>query len=114
MTRHLLRLIWHRKGSNLLVMTEILLSFLVLFGVVTLGIFYSSNLRHPLGFDYENVWCLEVGRPGDWSTEAEATMNQLVRALVELQPVQAARPRLRGPFRERRVDERLHGRRSFL
>jgi putative ABC transport system permease protein len=98
MTRHLLRLIWHRKGSNLLVMTEILLSFLVLFGVVTLGIFYSSNFRHPLGFDYENVWCLEVGRPGDWSTETEATMNQLVRALGELQPVQAAAPAFAGPF----------------
>jgi putative ABC transport system permease protein len=92
MTRHLLRLIWHRKRANLLVMTEILLSFLVLFGVVTLAIFYANNYRHPLGFEYENVWCLEVGRPGDWTPEAAEAMTRLVGAIEELAPVQAAAP----------------------
>jgi putative ABC transport system permease protein len=98
MTRHLLRLIWHRKRSNLLVMTEILLSFLVLFGVVTLGLFYTDNFRHPLGFDYENVWCVEVGRPGEWTPEAALTMDRLVTALEELAPVQAAAAAFTGPF----------------
>jgi putative ABC transport system permease protein len=98
MTRHLLRLIWHRKRANLLVMTEILLSFLVLFAVVTLAIFYANNYRHPLGFDYENVWCLEVSRPGDFTSQAAETMAGLVRAIEELPPVQAAAPVFTGPF----------------
>jgi putative ABC transport system permease protein len=98
MTRHLLRLIWHRKRSNLLVMTEILLCFLVLFGVVTLGIFYTDNFRHPLGFAYEDVWCLRVGRPGDWTPESAETMNRLVLALEELAPVQTAAAAFTGPF----------------
>ena len=34
MIRHLFKLIWHRKRTNLLLMIEIFFSFLVLFGVV--------------------------------------------------------------------------------
>jgi putative ABC transport system permease protein len=97
-TRHLLRLIWHRKRANLLVMTEILLSFLVLFGVVTLGLFYAHNYRHPLGFDYESVWCLEVGRTGDWTPEAAKDMERLLAAIEELPSVQAAASAFTGPF----------------
>lgn len=98
MTRHLLRLIWHRKRSNLLVMTEILLSFLVLFGVVTLGIFYTNNFRSPLGFVYEDVWCVDVGRPLEWTKASEETMRGLVLALQELSPVQSAASAFTGPF----------------
>lgn len=98
MTRHLLRLIWHRKRSNLLVMTEILLSFLVLFGVVTIALFYTSNFRHPLGFRYQDVWCLEIGRPGDWTTEGGAEVRRLVSAIEELAPVQSAASAFTGPF----------------
>lgn len=100
MTRHLLRLIWHRKRSNLLVMTEILLSFLVLFGVVTMGIFYTDNYRHPLGFNYEDVWCLEVGRTGDWTPAGAETMSRLVLAIEELPPVQSAASAFTGPFED--------------
>jgi len=98
MTWHLLALIWHRKRANLLVMTEILLSFLVLFGVVTLALFYGNNHRQPLGFDYENVWCLEVGRPGDFTPEAAATLKSLLLAIDDLPPVVAAASAFTGPF----------------
>jgi len=49
MTRHLLRLVWNRKRSNLLVALEILLSFLVLTAVTTLAVFYANNYRSLSG-----------------------------------------------------------------
>jgi putative ABC transport system permease protein len=98
MTRHLLKLIWNRKRSNLLVMTEILLSFLVLFGVVTLGIFYSDNYRQPLGFSYEDVWGVEIGHPGEWKAESDEALRQLLAALRDLPPVLAAAEAFTGPF----------------
>jgi len=60
MTRHLLRLVWNRKRSNLLVALEILLSFLVLTAVTTLAVFYANNYRKPLGFDVENIWTITI------------------------------------------------------
>ena len=53
MIRHLLRLVWNRKRSNLLVALEILLSFIVLTAVTTLAVFYVDNYRKPLGFDVD-------------------------------------------------------------
>ena len=53
MTRHLLKLVWNRKRSNLLIALEILLSFLVLTAVTTLAVFYVDNYRKPLGFDVD-------------------------------------------------------------
>ena len=60
MTRHLLRLVWNRKRSNLLVALEILLSFLVLTAVTTLAVFYADNYRKPLGFDVDGIWTVTI------------------------------------------------------
>jgi putative ABC transport system permease protein len=60
MIRHLLRLVWNRKRSNVLVAIEILLSFLVLTAVTTLAVFYADNYRRPLGFDVENIWTITL------------------------------------------------------
>ena len=50
MIRHLFKLIWNRKRTNLLMMTEIFVSFLVLFAVVALAVYCADNWRRPLGF----------------------------------------------------------------
>ena len=62
MTRHLLKLIWNRRRTNLLLMAEIFFSFLVLFAVVTLGLFYFDNWRRPLGLVYEKKGAREHAR----------------------------------------------------
>jgi putative ABC transport system permease protein len=56
MIAHLFRLIWNKKKQNFLLMTEMLISFLVLFAVFTLLVFYYRNYKKPMGFEYENVW----------------------------------------------------------
>lgn len=60
MIRHYLKLIWNRKRSNVLIMLEIFLSFLVVFGVTTIGLRYADAYRRPLGFSRENVWAAAV------------------------------------------------------
>jgi putative ABC transport system permease protein len=60
MIRHLLRLVWNRKRSNLLITVEILLSFIVLTAVTTLAVFYVDNYRRPLGYDVQDIWVVSV------------------------------------------------------
>ena len=63
MIRHLLKLVWKRKRSSALLTLEILISFLVLFGVGTLAATAILRYRKPLGFDYNNVWVASVSFP---------------------------------------------------
>ncbi len=49
MIRHVFKLIWNRKRTNFLMMTEIFVSFLVLFAVVALGVYTADNWRRPIG-----------------------------------------------------------------
>ena len=50
MFRHLVRLAWNRKRSNLLLMLEILLAFFVVFSVTTTGLWLYAQYTEPLGF----------------------------------------------------------------
>jgi putative ABC transport system permease protein len=104
MTRHLLKLIWNRKRTNLLLMVEIFFSFLVLFAVVTLGLFYLDNYRQPLGYDYADVWCVLVDTktqmPGGWSRETAESFRRVVTSVAELPPVVAAAPAFTAPYEE--------------
>ena len=56
MFKHLFKLIWNKKKQNFLLMSEILVSFLVIFAVFTLLVYYYNNYKKPMGFDYKNVW----------------------------------------------------------
>ncbi len=60
MIRHLLKLVWHRKRANALVMTEIFFSFLIVFAVVTMAVSMISRWRAPLGYQWQNVWVVRV------------------------------------------------------
>ncbi len=60
MIKHLLKIIWNRKRVNGLILTEIVLSFLVLFGVIVMATLYTVNYRRPLGFSVERVWSVGV------------------------------------------------------
>ncbi len=61
MFKHLFKLIWNKKKQNFLLMTEMLVSFLVLFAVFTLMVYYYSNYKKPMGIEYQNVWVVNYG-----------------------------------------------------
>lgn len=58
MIRHLFKLIWNKKKQNFLLIMEMLVSFMVMFAVFSLIVFYYTNYKRPMGFVYENVWAL--------------------------------------------------------
>ena len=60
MIKHLFKLAWNRKGANALVVVEIFVSFLVVFGVALLGVQYASTYWRPLGFSREGVLNVSV------------------------------------------------------
>lgn len=85
MTRHILKLIWNRKRTNLLMMAEILVSFLVLFAVTALGVYTADNWRRPIGYSIDNVWAIAVDMKqtsdDDFTARQQETLTQLLLAL---------------------------------
>jgi putative ABC transport system permease protein len=58
MLKHLFKLIWNKKKQNFLLITEILISFMVIFAVFTLLVNYYQNYKKPVGIDYADVWAV--------------------------------------------------------
>jgi putative ABC transport system permease protein len=58
MFKHLFKMIWNKKKQNFLLMFEILISFLVIFAVFTLLVYFHRNYKQPMGLEYENVWVI--------------------------------------------------------
>jgi putative ABC transport system permease protein len=102
MTWHLLKLIWNRRRTNGLLMVEMFFSFLVLVAVTTMGLFLLDNYRRPLGYHYEDVWCvkmdMKVGGGGGWDGNSAATLRRLEQTLGDLPEVEGSSSAFTAPF----------------
>jgi len=58
MVKHLFKLIWNKKKQNFLLIIEMLISFLVIFSVFTLLVYFYRNYKTPMGMSYDNVWVI--------------------------------------------------------
>jgi len=58
MIKHLFKLIWNKKKQNFLLITEILVSFMVIFAVFTLVVNYYQHYKQPMGFESDRVWVI--------------------------------------------------------
>ncbi|RAJ76703.1 putative ABC transport system permease protein [Chitinophaga dinghuensis] len=56
MFRHLLKLIWNKKKHHLLLVVEIFVSFLVIFSLTSMLVYYYRNYMKPAGIDDRNIW----------------------------------------------------------
>jgi putative ABC transport system permease protein len=63
MFRHLFRLIWNKRKHNVLFLSEILVSFLVIFAISSMLVFYYLNYIKPSGFEYKQVWSIAYTNP---------------------------------------------------
>jgi putative ABC transport system permease protein len=96
MIAHYLKLVWNRRRANSLILAEILISFLVLCAVFSVVAYYATNWRRPLGFDYHNVWALEVDIPKaeidnrDATALAMATSQRMLSSMSAMPQVEAA------------------------
>lgn len=58
MFKHLFKMIWNKKKQNSLLIVEILLSFMVIFGVFSFALNSYNNYAKPMGFNYNHVWAI--------------------------------------------------------
>lgn len=85
MTRHLLKLVWNRKRTNLLVSLEIFLSFLIVFAVACGAIFFSRSYGRPLGYSIAGVWQVDIDMNQQTDdTWTEEMVNRFAAVLTEL------------------------------
>lgn len=90
MIRHLLKLVWNRKGANALITLEIFLSLLVVFVLTVIAIYHGSNFRRPLGYEIDNVWCIDIRfDPGEREHPGKTgiTAQRILRETDSLDPV---------------------------
>jgi putative ABC transport system permease protein len=76
MFRHLFKLIWNKKKQNALLITEMFISFLVMFAIFTMVVFSYENYRQAMGFDYDNVWSINYTPPENITSNDSAIMFQ--------------------------------------
>lgn len=86
MAKHIFKMVWNRKRANSLVILEIFISFLVVFGVVATATQLLSYYRMPLGFDYNDLWDVGIdtgqaffdGPPPDMGETVERLRTELL------------------------------------
>lgn len=99
MLHHLFTLMWNRKRANGLLVLEIVLAFVVLFAVGSVGVYLWGNYRAPLGFDYAQVWTVQCEPGAQPPREQFATWQQVVRQVRATPGVlSAARSSPNAPF----------------
>jgi len=81
MFKHLFKLIWNKKKQNFLLMSEILVSFLVIFAVFTLVVYYYHNYKKAMGLDYQQVWI--VNYSNSYQTKDADSLNLFYQTLVK-------------------------------
>jgi putative ABC transport system permease protein len=65
MLRHLMKLIWKRKGRNLMLSLEILLAFIIVFAIAAFGLRSYQLYQLPIGFDHADVWSVNMSTAAD-------------------------------------------------
>ena len=107
MTRHLWKLIWNRRKSNLFILLEVFVSFLVIFVVIVTGVKYLDNYGKPLGFSYEDVWAVYVGTAESAkefmdtkldTAEVRKRMDRMLQRLEEMPEIAAASATILAPY----------------
>ncbi|MCW3091555.1 MAG: FtsX-like permease family protein [Ferruginibacter sp.] len=74
MVKHLFKLIWNKKKQNFLLITEMLVSFIVIFSVFSLLVYFYQNYKKPIGFQYENVWAIRFNQPDNIKSKDSLTL----------------------------------------
>ena len=102
MIAHLCRLAWNRRRTNLLLVGELFLSFLVLTPLIAGWVLFAAEELEPLGFEYEDVWSVRLSdrnygerAQGDYQRNIELVWREL-QALDQVEAVALASE---APFR---------------
>src|SRR4051812_2834088 len=97
MFRHMLKLAWKRKSRNIMLTLEILLAFVIVFAIAAFATRSLQLYRLPIGFQYQNVWSVQLRMPNDTRIEA-AVYDSFKRSLEALPEVEAVAFSTASPF----------------
>ena len=87
MFKHLFKLIWNKKKQNFLMITEMFVSYLVIFAVFSLLVFYYNNYKQPMGFDYDDVWVVNYSMPENiQSNDSVMLFHETLRQILHSMP----------------------------
>lgn len=86
---HLMKPIWKRKFKNLLLSLEIFLAFIVVFGLALASVRSYQLFHMPIGFEYQSVWAIEVGKPINKDEKGQGEIiENMTRSLAALPEVE--------------------------
>ena len=86
MFAHLLKLIWKRKTRNLLLSLEIFLAFAIVFAIAAFALRSAQLYRMPLGFDYTDVWSVDILAVGSPESAFNAELYDRFKRGLEALP----------------------------
>jgi putative ABC transport system permease protein len=81
--KHLLKLVWNRKRANALIVTEIFISFLVLFAVLAAAITLGTRWSKPLGFQWRDVWDVSIDFDVDAGEKASPELHAAMFRMID-------------------------------
>ena len=84
MFKHILILTWNRRRANALVMLEVMIAYLVLFALISVGYHLWSNYQRPLGYSYDNIWEISLRIDGEWQEKDVQVLPDVINALNAL------------------------------
>jgi putative ABC transport system permease protein len=86
MFKHLFKMIWNKKKQNSLLIVEILLSFLVIFGVFSFALNSYNNYAKPMGFNYDKVWAISYNHTLETTNPDSVTLvyQALLRSIKSM------------------------------
>jgi putative ABC transport system permease protein len=90
MFKHIFKLTWNKRRQNFLFLSEILVSFMVIFAVSSLLVFYYLNYMKPQGMNTNRVWVVSYGgdlgkKPVDSAQLIIELVSRTLRALPEIE-----------------------------
>ncbi|CAN5315246.1 FtsX-like permease family protein [soil metagenome] len=111
MFTHLFKLIWNKKKQNFLLIMEMLVSFIVMFAVFTLLVFYFQNYNRQMGFDHENVWTVHYDSPpgisnSDSISDFRASLKQMIKSMPAVEEVSFSQVNI--PFGNATISGGIH------
>ncbi len=91
MFRHLLKLMWNKRRANSMIFLEILLAFIVLFGVYGFISYNLDRYSSPLGFSYENSIGVRLDFDDELDSLSVLRAQERIRSeLLDMPEVEAA------------------------
>ena len=83
MLKHQLKLMWNKRRANVLLFLEVLLAFLILFGVYTFATFSYERAQSPLGFAYEDGLRIKINPEEELDSIQFLDLQERIRRELE-------------------------------